>query len=209
MLKLLEVLPLALIMNLGPGIITAIVVLIGKKPIKKTLLYLAGAATGVAVMGFVAFLIFDFVNKGGTPSGQSATSQVLNYVFAGLLALLGVWVFTQRGKARKPRWMASIQDASSKRIFTMGLLFYSIFPSDFVALLTVGYLLTENKMHFYSIFPFFALTLLIAAIPVLSFLILRKRAERVMPRVRDWLDSHGWIINEVVIVFFILMILFG
>ena len=118
-------------------------------------------------------------------------------------------MFTQRKKAQKPRWMASIQDASSKRIFTMGLLFYSVFPSDFVVLLTVGFMLAKNKMHFYSIYPFFALTLLIAAIPVLSFLILRKRAERMMPRVRDWLDSHGWIINEVVIVFFILMTMFG
>ena len=120
-----------------------------------------------------------------------------------------MWVFTQRRKARKPRWMASIQEASSKRIFTMGFLFYSVFPSDFVALLTVGYLLAKNKAHFYSILPFLALTLLMAAIPVFSFLLFRKRAERVMPRVRDWLDSHGWIINEVVIVFFILMILFG
>jgi predicted neutral ceramidase superfamily lipid hydrolase len=209
MSKLLEVLPLALTMNLGPGIITAIIVMTGNKPIKKTLLYLAGAATGVAVMGFVAFLIFDLVNKGGISSGQSTTSRVLNYVFAGLLVLLGVWVFTQRKKAQKPRWMASIQDASSKRIFTMGLLFYSVFPSDFVVLLTVGFMLAKNKMHFYSMYPFFALTLLIAAIPVLSFLILRKRAERMMPRVRDWLDSHGWIINEVVIVFFILMTMFG
>lgn len=209
MSKLLEVLPLVLTMNLGPGIITAIIVLTGNKPIKKTLLYLAGATTGAAVMGFVAFLIFDFVNKGGISSGKLTTSQVLDYVFAGLLAVLGVWVFTQRKKAQKPRWMASIQEASPKRIFTMGLLFYSVFPSDFVVLLTVGFVLVKDKMHFYSIFPFIALTLLIAAIPVLSFLLVRKRAERVIPRVRDWLDSHGWIINEVVIVFFILMILFG
>ncbi|MCG2796884.1 MAG: GAP family protein [Actinomycetia bacterium] len=209
MSEILALLPLALTMNLGPGIITAIIVMTGNKPIKKTLLYLAGSALGVAVMGFAAFLIFDFVSKGGTSSGQSTMSRVLDYVFAGLLAVLGVWVFTQRKKAQKPRWMASIQEASSKRIFTMGLLFYSVFPSDFIVLLTVGYLLAQHKMHFSSVFPFFALTLLIAAMPVLSFLLLRKRAERVMPRVRDWLDSRGWIINEVVIVFFILMTLFG
>lgn len=209
MSKLLALLPLVLTMNLGPGIITAIIVMTGNKPIKKTLLYLAGAATGVIVMGLVAFLIFNLANMSGTGSSQSTTSQVLDYVVAGLLAGLGVWVFTQRKKARKPKWMASIQDASSKRIFTMGLLFYSIFPSDFVVLLTVGFMLAKNKMHFYSIFPFFALTLLIAATPALSFLLFRKRAERVMPRVRDWLDSNGWIINEVVIVFFILMTLFS
>ena len=209
MSNLLRLLPFALTMNLGPGIITAIMVVTGNKPMKKTLLYLVGAAVGTLVMGFMGFLVFDYVIKGGVSGGQSTTKMVLDYVFAGLLAILGVWVFTQRNKARKPRWMSSIQDASSRRIFTMGLLFYSIFPSDFAALMTVGYLLAKNKMHFYSIFPFFVLTLLIAAIPILSFLLFRKRAKRVMPRVRDWLDSHGWIINEVVIVFFILMMLFG
>lgn len=103
--------------------------------------------------------------------------------------------------------MASIQDASSKRIFSMGLLLYSIFPSDFVVLLTVGQYMARNKMNYFSIFQFFALTLLIAAIPLLSFLLFKKRAERLMPRIQTWLDSNGWIINEIVIVFFIVMLL--
>jgi hypothetical protein len=195
-------------MNLGPQIITAIVVITGQKPVKKSLIYLAGIAIAIAAVGFAAFLIFNFVNEGGTSSGQSTASSALDYVFAGLLAVLGIWVFTQRKKAQKPKWMASVQDASSKRIFTMGLLLYSFFPSDFVVLLTVGQYMAKNKMHYYSIFPFFALTLLIAAIPLLSFLLFKKRAERVMPRIQTWLDSNGWVINEVVIVFFIVMLLF-
>ncbi|MHB8895996.1 MAG: GAP family protein [Candidatus Geothermincolia bacterium] len=209
MSKFMALVPLALTMNLGPGIITAIMVVTGSKPVKKTLWYLAGAAIGVMVMGFIAFVVFGLVSHANVSSGQSATSRVLDYVFAVLLAGLGVWVFTQRKKAQKPRWMASIQGASSRRIFTMGLLFYSIFPSDFVVLLTVGFYMAKNKLHFYAILPFFALTMVIAFLPVLFFLIFRKPAERVMPGIRDWLDSHGWIINEAVIIFFILMILFG
>jgi hypothetical protein len=208
MTKILALLPLALTMNLGPQIITAIVVLTGRKPVRKSLIYLTGIAVAIAVVGFAAFLVFGYVNEGGTSSGQSTASSTLDYVFAGLLAVLGVWVFTQRKKAHKPKWMASIQDASSKRIFTMGLLLYSFFPSDFVVLLTAGQYLAKHKMNYYSIFPFFALTLLIAAIPLLSFLLFKKRAERVMPRIQTWLDSHGWVINEVVIVFFIAMLLF-
>jgi high-affinity Fe2+/Pb2+ permease len=209
MSNLMVLLPFAMTMNIGPGIITAIILTTSKNPIKKTLLYLAGAATGVAVMGFIAYIVFDLVSSGGGSGGQSTSGQVLDYVFAGLLAVLGVWVFTQRRKVQKPRWMTSIQEGSSKRIYTMGLLFYSIFPSDLAVLLTVGYILAQNKMHFYSILPFFALTMVIAAIPILSFLLFEKRAERVMPRVRDWLDSHGWIVNEAVITFFIVMLLFG
>jgi len=209
MSKILALLPLALTMNLGPQIITAIVVLTGRKPVRKSLIYLAGIAIAIAVVGFAAFLVFGYVSEGGTSSGQSTANSTLDYVLAGLLAVLGVWVFTQRKKAQKPKWMASIQDASSKRIFTMGLFLYSFFPSDFVVLLTVGQYMAKNKMNYYSIFPFFALTLLIAVTPLLSFLLFRKRAERVMPRIQTWLDSNGWIINEVVIVFFIVMLLFG
>jgi hypothetical protein len=40
-------------------------------------------------------------------------------------------------------------------------------------------------------------------------LLFKKRAERIMPGVQDWMDSHGWIINEVVLFFFILLTLFG
>jgi threonine/homoserine/homoserine lactone efflux protein len=205
----LALLPMALTMNLGPGILTAIILLTGKKPFKKTLLYLAGITIGITVMGLVAFLIFDFVNTGGTTSDQSTASRVLDYVFACLLAVLGVWVFTQRKKARKPKWMASIQDASSKRIFTMGLLFYSVFPSDLIILLTAGQYLAKHKLNFYHMTPFLALTLFIAAIPALAFLLFKKHAERVMPGIEDWLDSHGWIVNEVVLGFFILLTLFG
>ena len=160
-------------------------------------------------MGLIAFLIFSSINSGGTTSSQSSASRVVDYVLAGLLAVLCVWVFTQRKKARKPKWMASIQGASDKRIFTMGLLFYSIFPSDCVILLSSGQYLAKHKLPFYHMVPFYALTLFIAAIPVLSFLLFKKRAEQKMPGIQDWLDSHGWIVNEVVLVFFILLTLFG
>jgi threonine/homoserine/homoserine lactone efflux protein len=203
------ILPLALTMNIGPQIITAIVVLTGTKPVRKSLVYLAGIAIAITVLGLAAFLIFGAVNSSGSTGSESTVSQVLDYVFAGLLAALGVWVFTQRKKARKPKWMASIQDAGQGRLFVMGLLLYSFFPSDFVVLLTVGQYLSKHKLNFYAIVPFLALTLFIAAVPLLSFLLFRKRAEKAMPRIQEWLDANGWVINEVVIVFFIYMMLFG
>ena len=209
MTNILALLPLVLTMNLGPQIITAIVTITGQKPVNKSLVYLVGIAIAVSVAGFASFLFFNFVNKGGTSGGQSAASNTINYILAGLLAVLGVWVFTQRKKAQTPKWMASIQDASLKRLFTMGLLLYSIFPTDFVVLLSVGRYMAKNEMHYYSIFPFFALTLLIAATPLMSFLLFKKRAERVMPRIQTWIDSNGWVINEVVILFFIVMLFFG
>jgi hypothetical protein len=37
----------------------------------------------------------------------------------------------------------------------------------------------------------------------------QERAERVMPRIQTWIDSNGWVINEVVILFFIVILFFG
>jgi len=72
MTKILALLPLALTMNLGPQIITAIVVLTGQKPVKKSLIYLAGIAIAIAMAGFAAFLIFNFVLYSSSTHDQVA-----------------------------------------------------------------------------------------------------------------------------------------
>ncbi|MEV4845716.1 hypothetical protein AB0K20_21185 [Micromonospora matsumotoense] len=46
-------------------------------------------------------------------------------------------------------------------------------------------------------------TLLLLALPLLALLLLGDRADRVLPRMRDWADRHSWIISEAVVVFFL------
>ena len=55
--------------------------------------------------------------------------------------------------------------------------------------------------------PFWALTFLIAALPFLTFLLFRRRAEQAMPRVRDWLATNAWLVNIFVLGLFIVMLL--
>jgi len=55
--------------------------------------------------------------------------------------------------------------------------------------------------------PFIAATILIAALPVLSYLLFRRRAQRIMPKVRDWMNTHSWLVNIIVYVVFIVLIL--
>ena len=209
MSNLLAVLPLALTMNLGPGIITAITLITTRSPVKKTLFYLLAILIGATTTTLAAFFIFGLL-KSGTPSGTKPMAvQVMDYVFAGLLALLCVYVFINRKKSTKPKWLSTVQEADTGRIFVLGLSLYSVFPSDFVCNLTVGRYLASRGMHFYSAFTFLALTLLIAALPILSFLLFKRRAERALPSVQRWLDSNAWVVNEVVLVFFICMMLFA
>ena len=38
-------------------------------------------------------------------------------------------------------------------------------------------------------------------------LALGQRAETLLPKVRDWMDTNSWIVSEVVLVFFIFIVL--
>jgi hypothetical protein len=55
--------------------------------------------------------------------------------------------------------------------------------------------------------PFVVATILIVALPVLSYLLFHRRAEQAMPKVRDWMNTHSWLVNIIVYVVFILLIL--
>jgi hypothetical protein len=51
--------------------------------------------------------------------------------------------------------------------------------------------------------PFIVLTVLLLALPVLLVLLLGRRAHVILPKVRNWMNTNSWIVNEIVILFFI------
>jgi hypothetical protein len=55
---------------------------------------------------------------------------------------------------------------------------------------------------------FVAATIFIVALPVLAYLLFRRRAQRVMPKVRDWMNTNSWLVNIIVYIVFNLLILF-
>lgn len=73
-------------------------------------------------------------------------------------------------------------------------------------MLTVGMNLEHNDQSVAAAIPFLAATTLIAALPLLGFLLFHRRAELAMPKVRDWMDSHTWLINIIVCIIFIILI---
>ena len=80
-------------------------------------------------------------------------------------------------------------------------------PTDIMAMLTVGVNLTQNDSPLSAAVPFFLATLLIAALPLLCYLLFRRQATALMPRLRDWMNSHGWLINIIVCVIFVFLLL--
>jgi hypothetical protein len=207
----LSVLPLAITMNAGPQIMSALIFVTASKPLKLSAYFLAGVViavtVGVTVTFFLASLLGNSVSL-GDPSDSGSLGNIIQYVLVGLLVILSIRSYLTRETSEPPRWLGAMQNAKPTTAFLAGLLLLSIFPSDFVILITVGTNLAQNNSSLVGALPFVAATILIAALPVLSYLLFRRRAEVAMPKVRDWMNTNSWLVNIIVYVIFILLILF-
>ncbi len=206
----LAVLPLAITMNAGPQIMSAIVFVTATKPLKLSAYFLAGVVIAVTAGVTITYTLASVLGNGvslGNPSDGGSLGNIIQYVLVGLLVFLSIKNYVGRETIEPPRWLGALQNANPTTAFTTGLLLLSVFPSDFVILVTVGMNLVQNNTSLLGAVPFIAATILIAALPVLSYLLFRRRAEQVMPKVRDWMNTHSWLVNIIVYVVFILLIL--
>ena len=103
--------------------------------------------------------------------------------------------------------MGALQNAQPRKAFTTGVLLVWVMPSDLVIMLTVGVNLAHADASLLAAVPFIAATAFVAALPVLAYLLLRRRAQLLMPKVRDWMNSHSWLVNIIAYVIFIVLIL--
>jgi hypothetical protein len=51
--------------------------------------------------------------------------------------------------------------------------------------------------------------LFLLAVPLLLAILLGRRADEVLPKVRNWMDRKAWIVSEVVIIFFLALTVAG
>jgi hypothetical protein len=98
-------------------------------------------------------------------------------------------------------------EATPRSALKMGLLIVVIMPSDIVIMLTVGTNLEQNGSSLVDAIPFVALTALVAALPLLGYLVFRHPAQRAMPKVRDWMNNNSWAVNVITYCVFIVLIL--
>jgi hypothetical protein len=206
----LAVLPLAITMNAGPQIMSAIIFVTANKPLKLSAYFLAGVVIAVTAGVTITYTLATVLGNGvslGDPSDSGSLGHIIQYLFVGLLVFLSIKNYVGRETIEPPRWLGALQNAGPRTAFTTGLLLLSVFPSDFVILVTVGVNLAQNNASLLGAVPFIVATILIAALPVLSYLLFRRRAERAMPKVRDWMNTHSWLVNIIVYVVFILLIL--
>ena len=207
----LAVIPLAITMNAGPQIMSAIIFVTANKPLKLSAYFITGVViavtAGVTITYTLATVLGNSVSLGDS-SNSGSLGNIIQYVLVGLLIFLSIKSYVGRETSEPPRWLGALQNAGPRTAFTTGLLLLSVFPSDLVILVTVGINLAQQNASLVGAVPFIVATILIAALPMLSYLLFRRRAERAMPKVRDWMNTNSWLVNIIVYVVFILLILF-
>jgi hypothetical protein len=204
------VIPLAITMNAGPQIMSAIIFITAEKPLKLSAYFLAGVVIAVTAGLTITYTLATVLGNSislGDPSNSGSLGNIIQYLLVGLLAILAIKNFVNRETIEPPAWLGALQNATPRTAFTTGLLLLSVFPSDFVILVTVGVNLAQNDASVLSVVAFVAATIFIAALPVLSYLLFGRRAERAMPKVRDWMNKNSWLVSIIVYVIFILLIL--
>jgi hypothetical protein len=206
----LAILPLAITMNAGPQIMSALIFITASKPLKLSAAFLAGVVIAVSVGLTITYTIARVLGNSislGDPSDASSIGNIIQYVLVALLVFLSIKNYVRRESIEPPRWLGALQHAKPKTAFTTGLLLLSVFPSDFVILITVGMNLAQNDASLVAGLPFVMATIIIAALPAMFYLVFHRRAQRMMPKVRDWMNTNSWLVNIIVYVIFILLIL--
>ena len=206
----LSVIPLAITMNAGPQIMSAIIFITASKPLKLSAYFLAGVVIAVTAGVTITYTLATTLGNSislGDPSNSGSPGNMIQYLLVGLLVFLSIRSYVRRETSEPPRWLGALQNAKPRTAFTTGLLLLSVFPSDLVILVTVGVNLAQQNASLLGAVPFIVATILIAALPVISYLLFRRRAQQIMPKVRDWMNTNSWLVNIIVFVVFIVLIL--
>ncbi len=206
----LEVLPLAITMMAGPQIMSAIIFVTARKVVPVSAAFVTGVAIA-ATLGTAAALglasLLDDATSLGDSSDSGSKGSVIQYVLVGVLIVAAIKTYVGREGAEPPKMLGRLQEADSKLAFKTGLVLIGLFPSDVLVLLTVGVNLEHSGGGLVDALPFILATTLIAALPLLGYLLFHRRAVTAMPKVRDWMNANSWVVNIIACAIFIVLIL--
>jgi hypothetical protein len=121
----LQILPLALIMVMGPQILTSIFLVTSKEPVKNSVAMLVGVVVAACISLAIWFGIVKAVGIDPKEGGSPTTA---DWIVAGLLALAAIHTYRNRHTATVPKWMTALQGAEPKRAFSLAFLLILLMP---------------------------------------------------------------------------------
>jgi threonine/homoserine/homoserine lactone efflux protein len=123
-----------------------------------------------------------------------------------LLVVAAVHVFVTRKTSEPPKWMGKLQTADARFSFRLGFLLLGVFPTDILTSVAVGSYLSSHDSPWWHCLPFLLVTLLLLALPTLLILAFGGRAQAFLPTVRDWMNTNSWVVSEIVLGFFVIVV---
>jgi hypothetical protein len=203
----LQIVPLAITMMAGPQIMSAIIFVTAEKAVPVSLAFVVGVAIATTLGVAIVYLLGKALDPDlGDPSDSGSAGAIIQFALIALLVLAAVKNYVRRETVEPPKWLGKLQLAGPRQAFSTGLLVILLMPSDIVIMLTVGTNLHHSNSAFSEALPFIGATVLVAALPLLGFLLFHRRAVTAMPKVRDWMNNNSWAVNIIVCVIFIVLI---
>jgi hypothetical protein len=194
-------------MMAGPQIMSAIIFVTSAQAVKTSLAFVIGvlvaATAGVAILlGLHSLLDLNL----GSSSDSGSTGHVIQYVLIALLVAAAIKNYVRRETIEPPKWLGKLQEAGPSQALKTGLLVIGVMPSDLLVMATVATNLAQNDHGLPEAVPFILLTGLVAALPLLGYLLFHRRAVTAMPKLRDWMNGNSWLVNIIVCAIFIVLI---
>ena len=192
---------MAFVMIAGPQVLSAIFLATTENWRRNSAAYVAGAALSITVIVTIAFLVISGA------SDQGASDDALDIVVLVLLVAAALHTFLTRRTAEPPKWMGKLQTANARFSFRLGALLLGVFPTDILTSVAVGSYLSSHDSPWWHCLPFLLLTLLFLALPSLLILVFGQRAQAFLPKARDWMNTNSWVVSEIVIGFFVIIVI--
>lgn len=197
-----EILPLAFVMIAGPQIISAFFLATSEGWGANSLAYVSGAAVSVTTVVSIAYFLSRGAKSAAGSEHSGTADRIIEWIVLVLVLVLIVRVYLTRNESEPPKWMGRLQGAGPKFAFMLGVLLLGVFPTDILSATTAGLHVGHSGEPWWHVLPFVGLTLLLLGAPALMVVFLGKRADRVLPKIRDWMNTQAWVVSEIVLVFF-------
>ncbi|NNL15983.1 MAG: hypothetical protein HKO81_05010 [Flavobacteriaceae bacterium] len=199
------ILPLALTVMLGPQILVGMLLITRKDPIKSSLVY---SLAILSTLILTTYLYYSLVKITGLHLASVGSRPMIKPFLIALFIFLIIRSILNRNKITEPpKWMKGVLSASLSKIFIIGLCLIAFMPTDVAVTFTVGSLLNSESIPFVSAWPFFGAVLLISFLPLTIYFSLGSNGSKYLEKINNWLNTHGFVINVVVLIFFIFLLL--
>ena len=181
----------------GPQILSAICLATSEGWRHNCTAFVVGASLSITLVITVAYVL------GIEAIGQGASNTTLGVIILIILLIAMVNTYRTRHETEPPEWIGKLGTATPRFSFRLGFLLLGFFPTNLLTSVAVGSYLAANDAPWVDALPFVFLTLSVLALPALVLLAFGQRAEAILSRARNWMTTNAWVVNEVVIVFFI------